>query len=400
MLTLYAFYSIIIANLFHSLIIMHDLTCAHKDLPQHSPDPSPNRSPRAEMPSPERLRSFVRNLLAQFSNDPAPQPETLPPPSDRMPMPEELRLSAQQLVLLYAPVHRDEHAIDGYEQHGNHRIHMNFVHTEEEFMEAFRMFVENPKDFQGYCRLALFNIMSDEKITLEQRLDRLDRYMDAYFDLICQMDAACFVHDENIVYEGTPEYIPDGFSEMGKQQIVQTIMRTREKSHVDKRAIFAQAKPLFMSVFGNEIRDKHEIAERVAVWVHRHLPFDHRYFSDNLGGGSIDLHEMCDPKKPKAVCRHQALYAQVLLQAFGLTSRLLKCVTLGHHAANLVRVNSKWHILDATKTRSKDGELQAFMPEIGYGDIDVTKQDYSWTVNNGDGDHTYNSRNDMFYRII
>ena len=75
----------------------------------------------------------------------------------------------------------------------------------------------------------------------------------------------------------------------------------------------------------------------------------------NLGGGKVNLSTL-----DEGVCRHLAMTYQVLAQALGVSSRLFKNYeSFGDgqgrygspekHAANMVRVNGKWYILDATQ---------------------------------------------------
>lgn len=123
-------------------------------------------------------------------------------------------------------------------------------------------------------------------------------------------------------------------------------------------------------------------------------------------GRVIGLHETFEDKL--AECRHHALYTQVLLQACGITSRLLKCDVdfgngqLGAHAANIVRVNSKWYLLDATNPDSKDGVGEVFLIPLPERDIDPNSSNaMEWTVpRKKDGKSwKYRSRNNMYSMI-
>ncbi len=103
------------------------------------------------------------------------------------------------------------------------------------------------------------------------------------------------------------------------------------------------------------------------------------------------------------------MYSQVLLQAFGLTTRLLKCDvdlagTKGRHVANLVRVNGEWFIVDSTNPDVDSGDINTmFLKPIGHGDIDTTRKNYTWKVPHGDPINvltfTYTSHNEMYSRI-
>jgi hypothetical protein len=122
------------------------------------------------------------------------------------------------------------------------------------------------------------------------------------------------------------------------------------------------------------------------------MPYDRVNFGNEMGSNSVMLQYFVEPEDgPKAVCRHQALYTQVLLQAFGMTSRLLKCyLGGGAHAANLVRINYQWHILDTTN--------DIFEP-IEDEEIDLNNNDYTWCVESDGAIFEYISRKDMYFRI-
>jgi transglutaminase-like putative cysteine protease len=135
------------------------------------------------------------------------------------------------------------------------------------------------------------------------------------------------------------------------------------------------------------------------------MPYDYQKINPypNLGK-SVLITEPFDRKL--AVCRHHALYTQVLLQSFGITSRLLKCnLGVGQekgepHACNLVRVNGKWSILDATNPEVNKGVGEVFLTPIPGTDIDTNKYNYTWQVQckKGQDIRTYQSRHNMFYK--
>lgn len=312
----------------------------------------------------------------------------------------ELELSTQQEVLLYAALNRDNTAVVDYKEREGKRVTQKYIHSEEELVQGTKRFLFNPKGFQETCRKNLLEITADQRMPLDKRLRRLERYVDAYFDLICKLDSVCFKHDPSKVYQGVPSYLPDGFSDMGSSPELDETERDRDKIGVNKREIFAQAKPLFMKILGEHISDKQEIAQLVALWVYEHMPFDYKTHGENLRGKSVLVHEHIDAEEPQAVCRHQAVYAQVLLQALGLNARLLKCdLEGGPHSANLVRIYNQWHILDVTNTRVLTDGPRVFMPPIDDRHIDLNKQTYSWRVAYGITPITYRSRNNMFYRV-
>jgi len=109
-----------------------------------------------------------------------------------------------------------------------------------------------------------------------------------------------------------------------------------------------------------------------------------------------------------AVCRHQALYVQVLLQSLGLTSQLLKCNLDGYsHVANLLRIDNKWHVLDVTNPeKGEDGKLKVFIrqiPEIENPYKDDLEHKWQFPAKKKDGtigSRVYQLRRNMFYRIM
>ena len=68
---------------------------------------------------------------------------------------------------------------------------------------------------------------------------------------------------------------------------------------------------------------KNFIVQWVAYYVHDKMPYDYKNLGPVNPFKSVPLTQIQEDKQ--AVCRHHALYTQVLLQAFGITSRLLKC---------------------------------------------------------------------------
>jgi hypothetical protein len=127
-----------------------------------------------------------------------------------------------------------------------------------------------------------------------------------------------------------PEYIPNGLVDMGSDSTFDAARRSREKILVDKKIIFEQSKKLFYDIFSKDLskldngKIKNYFILRIAAFVHKEMPYSHENTKPFLNAKkSVPLSESF--KRKLAVCRHHALYSQVLMQSFGITSRLLKC---------------------------------------------------------------------------
>lgn len=283
-----------------------------------------------------------------------------------------------------------------------------------DFAPLVTKFKDDPKEMLAFGRDNVFEIMRDRSLPLEERRERVKRYVDAFLDLQLKLDVAAFPETDKIA-AGVPEYIPDGLSDMGSDSNPNPNDRIREKIRVDKEKIFEQSKELFYEVFSldttglDSTEMKKYMAKRVAAYVYNSMAYDYANQDPfaNARGGSVPLDEA--KEKNLATCRHHAMYSQVLLQAFGLTTRLLKCDvdlagTKGRHVANLVRVNGEWFIVDSTNPDVDSGDINTmFLKPIGHGDIDTTRKNYTWKVPHGDPINvltfTYTSHNEMYSRI-
>jgi hypothetical protein len=286
---------------------------------------------------------------------------------------------------------------------------------DRDFTSLVNKFKSDPKEMLAFGRENIFGIMRDRSLPLQERQERVKRYVDAFLALQLKLDVAAFP-ETDAVSTGVPEYIPDGLSDMGSDPNPDPNDRSREKIRVGKEKMFKQSKELFYEIFSLDTtgRDSTEmkkyIAKRVAAYVYNSMAYDYANQDPfaSAQGGSIPLNAAMEKKL--AVCRHHAMYSQVLLQAFGLTTRLLKCDvdlagTKGRHVANLVRVNGEWFIMDSTNPDIASGDLNTmFLKPIGSGDIDTTRKDYTWRIPRGNPKgkqlyFTYKSHNKMYSRI-
>lgn len=319
-----------------------------------------------------------------------------------------MKLSPQQQSLAYAGYYGDREAITSYildKDTGIKTLQKKL--SEDNFDEFIYYYRKHPTEFSAYCRLNILNLFNDENLDEKSKLKRMGRYLDNYFDLICQLDKEAFPHDEKKVYNFVPEYLPDGYSDMGSNPEVDEEKRNkREKIYLNKAAVLKQSRQFLGNLFYNNIYKKEDIVEEISAWIYRNMPYDYKDYGDKFGGKSIRIDKLFDPNDSKSVCRHHALYTQVLNQTMGITSRMLKCnfylngKNLGPHASNLVRLNYQWYLLDTTNPFvKKDGTGEVYLRKIPETNIDLNNNIYSWEFQDGDDHRKYVSRNNMYFRI-
>lgn len=311
-------------------------------------------------------------------------------------------LNIHQKVLAYAALYNDDNAIISYKSGTDGgRTFERVINSDKQAKELILKFRKNPKDVLAVFRNNMLAIARDSNIKPNEREERLHRYMEDWWNLMCALDKAAFPSTGNKLYTNVPEYVPDNLSDMGSDPSIDDKSRSaREKIHIRKMEIFKQAYELFMKIFGTGVLNKKLITQKVAIWVYKELPYDKKLLGGIFGFGRsvpLDCYRSTDPT---AVCRHHALYTQVLNQAFGLTSRLLKCSLDGEsHAANLVRLDKQWYLLDSTNPIKVNGKPQVCLAPLPQQEIDINRQTYTWHVKHDGGIRAYMSRNNMHYRI-
>lgn len=334
-------------------------------------------------------------------------------PPEGMEIPPDFSL--QERVLAYAMLHEIKDHVIRYTIDGPYRISKK-AHDSEiaELVEKFR---KDPKDCLAYARLNLFALQKDSKASRIEIQDRTSRYIDAFAKLQIKLDRMAFPPSKTI-HKRVPKYIPDGLTDMGGDDELDPKLRGREKIRVDKRKIFEQAKKLLQEIYSMDIsrlnlenpqdlaKLKKYIIERIAHFVYSEMPYDYKNMNPAPDPErSVGVDEFF--KQRLAVCRHHALYTQVLMQMFGLTSRLLKCdlqfgsTNAGPHACNLVRINTEWHLLDVTNPDSDHGRGEIFMRPIPEKDIDLNTRTYRWELQRkqyGRKD-IYTNTNNMHFRV-
>lgn len=323
------------------------------------------------------------------------------------------QLTLQEGALGSGMLYRDGNATTSYEQHGKLRIHTADF-TLNEFQALVKEFKHDPFPMLAFARMNLRSIMKDERLSPEKRPDRLKRYIDAFISLNIKLDKDAFPPSDH-VYRGVPRYVPDGLSDMGSDPNPDQTGRSREKIRINKPEILEKAKPLIFEILSTELpssvnseQRKKWITERVAHFVYNSMPYnrDAEKLPSMYGSNSVLLTDIAHEKL--AVCRHHALMTQVLLQSFGISSRLVKSEliingrNLGPHANNIVRMDGNWYILDSTNPeRNPDGKSsKVFIRRLPEKQIDTNMNDYGWSFDLSDGGtRGYITRSNMFYRI-
>lgn len=334
------------------------------------------------------------------------------PPIEKLKITSLAEMSFNQQILAFAGHKHKLDAVTDYsiDSKGRH-LNKNYL-KKEEFGFLVESYKKDPKNFLAYCRENLMRIKLDSKLTPEERRERFKRYVDNYLSLNIMLDRAAFPAS-NQVYQGVPDYIPDGLSDMGSDPEIDPKKRSREKIRVKKEEIYNKYRELFYSVFSIDTTKitsdqlKKYITELVAATIHNDQPYDYKnYGPAGPFAKSIPITDIAEQKL--TVCRHHALYTQVLLQAFGIASRLFKNdVNFGTgsnfnpHVSNLVRMNNRWFLLDTTNPERdpKGGPSKVLLKPISEQSVDLNNQKYEWKIESGDRTYTYRSRNNMYYRI-
>lgn len=312
-------------------------------------------------------------------------------------------LTLNQKALWYAALYKDPTAPVDYIP-GPIKTLKKTLQTEQEKKDLLSVFSQDPKDTLAYCRQALQHIAKDSLSGDAARKDRIKRYVKQYLDLIVKLDAHGFTHSET-VHQWIPDYIPDWFVDMWSDKRVSTDERSsREKITINKRIIFQDASSVLYDILTHPSLSKKNIVDRLYYYIAK-KPYSHNVSHRWLWWWSIRLHDV--DQNNEMVCRHKALLFQVLAQACGITSKLLKCNvqfwdnTPWAHVANLIRVDYKWYIVDVTNPiTGEDWKVRYAITPIPEKDIDLNKQKYQWTIDtNILLPRKYISRNNMYYQM-
>lgn len=277
--------------------------------------------------------------------------------------------------------------------------------TQQEFGQLVDQFRHDPKESLAYARETLFELSADKNLDEATKEQMVDEYLDSYFDLTIRMDRAAFP-ETNQIHQGVPEYIPDGYVDMGTRYELHPVARkNREQMWVDKRNVFAQNKDALKHLVMNMPRDadvttrKQVIVKYFSELAHTRLRQGAGY-ADNSGGNKVKLSEMTE-----GICRHQSMMFQVLTQAMGVQSRLVKCSMNGiQHVANTIRIDGQWYLMDVANpdyAPDVDGKKKWNM---GLVKIDAPHQlgedkQYDVTFPKSGDKRTYVTNDKTFWRV-
>lgn len=276
---------------------------------------------------------------------------------------QEAPLTVQENALAYSMLHSLGNVTVNFAmaEPGADRLHRIGMLSAGDLGRLTASFAADPKERLAWARESLFAINQDTRLSDHDRGRRLDRYLDAYSDLTVKLDRAAFPPTPlGVVNEGIPDYIPDGFIDMGRERSRDAAHRDREQIGVDKHEILTKYRPLLREIFATDYsgmspgEKKLRMAKRIGVGIWEDMT-DHDKVaalapgeslpSPDLGGGKVRLSQL-----PEGVCRHKALVFQVLAQAVGIKSAVIKARLNGQrHAANMIRVDKKWYIYDVSQ---------------------------------------------------
>lgn len=325
----------------------------------------------------------------------------------------EPHLSLQEQALATAMLHRIGNATVNFAIGSDGiRYHQNPPFEAEDFSRLTAEFRQDPKESLAWARESLFAIGTDERLSASEKEGRLGRYLDAYFDLNLKLDHAAFPPSApGEINEGVPDYVPDGFVDMGGDSDTDPDSRGREMILIDKMRILQKYKLLLKEIFNGGMNElaggnrKKAMAESIAEKVYFSMPYDYAGRRRNIAGKKVPLSEITE-----TVCRHHALVFQVLCQAVGVKSRLLKNdmgfegTTPSRHSTNMARFDGAWYIFDPTipdYMEKPDGQRE-WRPATFRVDRPPAKGEIkTWhvTTRNSNRKRTYIAHDDMYWFI-
>ncbi|SRR6266568_3643796 len=297
--------------------------------------------------------------------------------------------------------------------HGLGRAALIDTNVDDPYANLVESYALDPKNALAIARESLLAIGSNKMLTQAERDDQLEKGLDAFFDLTVKLDHAAFPATKpDEVKEGVPDYVPDGFVDMGKyrstrfhERIEPGEVSPREQILVDKRAILEKYKPFLKDLMGRDFSGidlqakKRRLAIETAKEIYRSMQFS-QAASEKLGGGLVNLSTV-----PEGVCRHQGLTFQVLCQTLGLKSRLLKSYRDGErHSTNLLRIDEQWYIFDVTNPdyqRTPAGnEWRPGAYKVDGPPTPNERKKYRVTGKFSGDTHTYLAHDNMYWRIL
>lgn len=293
---------------------------------------------------------------------------------------------AKAMILGYQEGGKEEQAFGfttSFQQQGPDRV-FNFEVKDTELDTLVESFRADPVRGQRICTENIIGILKDPRYTPEAREARARRYYDAYVNLLVKMDQIIFPEtEEGKILQGVPDYIPDGYSDLGK------LRPGRERGRVDKKELYSLMKEDTLTILKDVASGKvpegvdkrFYVLHRITELVNTKLPYDEERVDEEIENGrSVMFGDLW--RGGFGVCRHHAMYVQVLNQMFGIDSRILRNRTSqadrvpeealpyleqrgANHVANMVKIGDSWYLVDATRADVfPDGRKKQFIRVI------------------------------------
>ena len=168
--------------------------------------------------------------------------------------------------------------------------------NENPYATLTEKYAQEPKEALAIARESLLSIGSDPTLSREEKDRRLDAQLDTVFDLTIKLDHAAFPPTKpGEVEKGVPDYIPDGFVDMGDRRSTKPQERSysgkpREQILVDKRDMLTKYQPFLKDLLGHDFSklDPQARKRRLAIETAKEIYISMQYdmnAANNMGGG-------------------------------------------------------------------------------------------------------------------
>lgn len=200
----------------------------------------------------------------------------------------------------------------------------------------------------------------NEAISRLQDPQRLSRYLDAAFELELLMDHKGLAPLSREDHVGIPEYLADGYTDLGFHDSKAKRRRSREKIVVDKgrlRPQLLQSKRRAVKLLSGAPHGRHAfetVLRDCADTLRKTVGYDEMEAEGprgECGDDTVPLSQALE--RGTIACRHLAILCQLWLQEAGIPSRLVKGTLMlfakkGRHAWNVARFPGSCALLDVT----------------------------------------------------
>jgi hypothetical protein len=279
-------------------------------------------------------------------------------------------------------------------------------------LEAGEVFAKDPFAALAIKSRAMFDVYRTPGLNETEK----EKKLDDYFRTIQSLDRMTFSNMEGSVSSGVPDgYLPDGFIDMGAISSLDPGKRyNRSMNYVDTYNTLHQHKAVFEFIFTNvnpddfassdgAIRYQQTILSNIAREIDMTMPYGEPTPVER--GGILPISTAVP-----AMCQQHALTAQVLMQAFGIRSRLSKNYlasqesldlgglgTAGYdHVSIVVSIEGNTYMLDTTNPDYTKSNGWAF----GLFRMNRQLPDGSWLVTEREGrQRKYQERSNMNWTV-